>query len=87
MFFLSTDRSPGQPEVFNLESVLRQHEGAFKALILAENWANFQPSPEELYTIDIRVRVHGPISWYQGDSVIFVRSPEQIEVLDQPGQP
>ncbi|HMN61723.1 MAG TPA: hypothetical protein PJ988_15240, partial [Anaerolinea sp.] len=61
------------------------HMGAFKAMILIQDWPNFQPSPEALYPVGMRVRVHGLIDWYQGDPVIFVHTPDQIEPL--PAQP
>jgi hypothetical protein len=60
------------------------HMGAFKALILVDSWQNFSPAPEALYTIGQKVKVHGLIDWYQGDPVIYVSRPEQIEVISGP---
>jgi hypothetical protein len=56
------------------------HAGAFKAMILAKDWANFPRSPEETYVVGMRVRVNGLIDWYQGDPVIYVERPDAIEV-------
>ena len=58
------------------------HVGFFKARILKEDAVNFSAPPDTLYSIGMRVRVTGLIEWYQGDPVIYVHSPEQIEVLD-----
>jgi hypothetical protein len=60
------------------------HEGAFKAQIPADSWQNFLPSPEAMYATGQQVRVHGLIEWYQGDPVIYVHSPDQIEVITGP---
>jgi len=60
------------------------HEGAFKALIPVESMPHFIAPPEELYFPGQRIRVRGLIEWYQGDPVIYVRGPEQIEVLANP---
>lgn len=57
------------------------HVNYFKALIPVESWKNFPVLPELLYGTGQSVRVHGKIEWYQGDPVIYVRSPEQIEIL------
>ena len=65
------------------------HAGAFKALIPEDSWQRFYPSPEALYTPGQHVRVSGLIEWYQGDPVIYVRNPNQVEVIlgSSPTQP
>ena len=58
------------------------HQGAFKALILAGDWKNFSRPPDTLYATGQAVRVQGLIEWYQGDPVIYVRGPDQIQILN-----
>ncbi len=57
------------------------HEGAFKAMVEKADWPNFSAQPDQLFGPGQTVRVHGLIEWYQGDPVIYVREPGQIEVL------
>lgn len=57
------------------------HQGAFKVRIMREAWGNFARAPENMYTLDQRVRVTGIIEWYQGDPVIYAVEPGQIEVM------
>ncbi|MGQ9549128.1 MAG: outer membrane protein assembly factor BamB family protein [Roseiflexus sp.] len=57
------------------------HQGAFKVRIMKEAWGNFAGEPERLYTLEQRVRVTGIIGWYQGDPVIYVTEPGQIEIV------
>jgi hypothetical protein len=57
------------------------HQGAFKARIMSEAWAHFAAPPESLYAVNQLVRVTGLIVWYQGDPVIYVTDPAQIEVV------
>jgi len=59
------------------------HEGAFKAMILKADWANFSAQPDGLYGPGQTIRVHGLIDWYQGDPVIYVHTPDQIEVVSE----
>lgn len=54
------------------------HQGAFKALIRRADWSRFAAAPEILYRPGEHVAVVGVITWYQGDPVIYVTSPEQI---------
>jgi hypothetical protein len=61
------------------------HQGAFKALIRVNAWKNFSIPPDRLYATGQNVRVHGLIVWYQGDPVIDVRQPDQIEILNEGG--
>ena len=61
------------------------HQGAFKALIPVDDWKNFSIPPDRLYATGQNVRVHGLIVWYQGDQVIDVRQPDQIEILNEGG--
>ncbi len=63
----------------------KPHMGAFKGMILVEDWQNFSAPPETLYPVGARIRIHGLIDWFQGDPVIYVHSPDQIEVLSDPG--
>ncbi|MDW8213028.1 MAG: pyrrolo-quinoline quinone, partial [Roseiflexaceae bacterium] len=60
------------------------HQGSFKALIRREDWARFGGRPEERYRVGQAVRVRGAMAWYQGDPAIYVTTPEQIEVVDEP---
>lgn len=57
------------------------HAGAFKALIPVEYLQNFSENLQLLFRPSQRIRVRGLIEWYQGDPVILLRGPEQIEVL------
>lgn len=57
------------------------HQGAFKIRIMDDAWGRFAAPPENLYAVNQRVRVTGLIEWYQGDPVIYVTEPAQIEVL------
>ncbi len=57
------------------------HQTAFKALILKDDWKNFSLPPEKLYTTGQTVRVQGLIEWYQGDPVIYVHGPDQIQIV------
>jgi len=57
------------------------HQGAFKIRIMDDAWGRFAAPPEELYAVNQRVRVTGLIQWYQGDPVIYVTDPAQIEVF------
>jgi len=57
------------------------HQNAFKALILAEDWQNFSLPPDKLYATGQNIRVQGLIEWYQGDPVIYVHSPDQIQQI------
>jgi hypothetical protein len=59
------------------------HQGAFKIRIMDDVWGRFPAPPESLYAVNQRVRVTGLIRWYQGDPVIYVTDPAQIEVLDR----
>ncbi len=58
------------------------HPGVFKAMILAADWKNFPAPPDQLFGPGQQVKVHGKIDWYQGDPVIYVHDPSQIEVVD-----
>ena len=74
--------------IFNNEkSVLlgfeNPHDGAFKSMILKADWGKFSDQPETLFTIGQVIRVHGLIDWYQGDPVIYVHTPDQIEVVSE----
>ncbi|MDW8145948.1 MAG: PQQ-binding-like beta-propeller repeat protein [Roseiflexaceae bacterium] len=62
----------------------RPHQGSFKALIRQEDWVRFDGRPEMRYRVGQAVRVRGVIQWYQGDPAIYVTTPEQIEVVDEP---
>ncbi len=57
------------------------HQGAFKVRIMREHWGNFAAAPETLYRVGDRLRVSGVIGWYQGDPVIYARTPAQIEIV------
>jgi hypothetical protein len=57
------------------------HQGAFKIRIMKEYWGQFGAPAETLYEVNQRVRVTGLIEWYQGDPVIYVTEPAQIDVV------
>ncbi|MCS6936364.1 MAG: hypothetical protein RML48_04745 [Candidatus Bipolaricaulota bacterium] len=61
--------------------------GSFFVRILKEDWPNFPQHPETLYRPGQTVRVRGKIVWYQGDPVIYVRHPAQIEITTKEAQP
>jgi outer membrane protein assembly factor BamB len=63
------------------------HEGAFKAMILKADWGNFSAQPDQLFGPGQTIRVHGQIEWYQGDPVIYVHTPDQIEVTGEASIP
>lgn len=58
------------------------HQGAFKARILKQDWGAFTASPETLFRVGQTLRVTGPITWYQGDPVIYITHPSQIQVVE-----
>ena len=60
------------------------HQGAFTVRIMKEAWVSFEASPETLYEVGQRVRVTGTITWYQGDPVIYVHDPSQVEIMERP---
>ncbi len=55
--------------------------GSFFVRILQEDWGNFPRPPETIYQPGQLIHVRGKIVWYQGDPVIYVRSPSQIEII------
>jgi outer membrane protein assembly factor BamB len=57
------------------------HQGAFAALIMASDWKNFSEMPDNFYKIGQTISVQGLIDWYEGDPVIYVHGPSQIQVL------
>jgi hypothetical protein len=63
------------------------HQGAFLVRIMKDAWGNFDAPPEAIYSAGQRVRVTGLIEWYQGDPVIYVVDPAQIEGLGEATQP
>jgi len=71
-------------EVFNNGKAVylgfkKPHQGEFLVRILKKDWGNFTQLPETLYAPGEVVRVTGKIEWYQGDPVIYVTGPAQIE--------
>ncbi len=76
-------------EVFNNGKAVylgfeKPHRGAFLARILRRHWHAFADRPEEKYRVGERIRVSGKVEWYQGDPVIYVHSPAQIELVSRP---
>jgi hypothetical protein len=59
------------------------HAGAFKAMIRQADRGSFPVAPDDLFAPGQRVRVTGKVEWYQGDPVVYVASPEQIQVLGE----
>jgi hypothetical protein len=56
------------------------HQGAFAALIPVASLGSFPDKPENLFHLGDEVRITGKIVWYQGDPVIYVSDPAQIEL-------
>lgn len=61
------------------------HQGAFAALIPIEDWKNFSVAPDLQFSTGQCVSVRGLIDWFQGDPVIYVRQPGQIQVMQTCG--
>jgi len=57
------------------------HQGAFAALIPVSYLGSFPDQPENLFHLGDEVRITGKIVWYQGDPVIYVSDPAQIELV------
>ncbi len=57
------------------------HQGAFAALIPVGYLGSFPDQPENLFHLGDEVRITGKIVWYQGDPVIYVSNPAQIELI------
>lgn len=62
----------------------KPHLGTFKVIIRRADWTNFAQPPDVLYQPGMTVRVTGTLQWYQGDPVIYVSQPEQIEASEPP---
>jgi hypothetical protein len=58
------------------------HQGAFLAKIRKSHWPAFSVPPERFYSPGQRVRITGLIEWYQGDPVIYVVDPQQIQRIE-----
>ncbi len=65
------------------------HAGTFKVMIRKSDWSSFPGldgrmgrNVAGLYREGMTVRASGVIEWYQGDPVIYARSPAQILVQD-----
>ncbi len=59
----------------------KPHSGAFLVRIMQPYWANFSQPPETLFAPGQRVQVTGTLGWYQGDPVMYLTRPEQINVI------
>jgi hypothetical protein len=57
------------------------HQGAFAALIPVSYLDRFPDRPENLFHLGDAVQITGKIVWYQGDPVIYVSEPAQVEVV------
>jgi outer membrane protein assembly factor BamB len=57
------------------------HQGAFAALIPVTYLELFPDQPENLFHLEDQVKITGKIVWYQGDPVIYVSDPAQIEFM------
>lgn len=55
------------------------HQGSFKVIIPIEVWDEFSTHPELLFNPGQEILITGKIVWYQGDPVIYLRNPRQIE--------
>jgi hypothetical protein len=56
------------------------HQGTFAVLIMAGDWKNFSEMPDKFYKVGQTISVQGLIDWYEGDPVIYVHGPGQIQV-------
>jgi hypothetical protein len=56
------------------------HQGAFAALIPLAYLGGFPDQPANLFHLGDEVVITGKIVWYQGDPVIYVSDPAQIEI-------
>jgi outer membrane protein assembly factor BamB len=56
------------------------HQGEFVIRIMKSAWGHFAAPPETIYQVGQSVRVTGQITWYQGDPVMYVSDPSQINV-------
>jgi len=61
----------------------KPHNGEFVVRIMSEDWSNFPDIPDKIYHEGQKVKVTGKIQWYQGDPVIYVKNPSQIEVVSE----
>lgn len=61
----------------------KPHTGYTLIRIMKSNWSNFPIVPDKLYKVGQKIRVTGKIQWYQGDPVIYVTNPSQIEVVSE----
>jgi len=57
------------------------HQGVFAALIPVGYLDQFPDQPENLFHLGDEVKITGKIVWYQGDPVIYVSDPTQIELV------
>jgi hypothetical protein len=44
------------------------------------DWKNFSEAPDKTYQVGQTISVQGLIDWYEGDPVIYVHRPGQIQV-------
>ncbi len=58
----------------------KPHRGALVVRIMKEDWDSFGGIPDKQYQVGQMIQVTGRIGWYQGDPVIYVQNPEQIQV-------
>lgn len=73
-------------EIFNSGKAVyitfsRPHQGDFIARIPAGAWEHFPAAPETLYVPHRPMQISGVIGWYQGDPIITITRPQQIEVV------
>ncbi len=59
----------------------KPHTGYTLVRIMKSNWSNFPTVPDKFYKVGQKIRVTGKIQWYQGDPVIYVTKPSQIQVV------
>jgi hypothetical protein len=59
------------------------HQGEFVFLIPWKYRGYFADDPQNLYRLSDEITITGKIVWYQGDPVIYVTDPSQIEVISK----
>ncbi len=57
------------------------HQGHFIVRILKQHWNNFPYSFEQRFYPGQVVQVRGKLEWYQGAPVMYLTSPQQIQVI------
>ncbi len=57
------------------------HQGHFIVRVLKSYWQNFSPALETAYSAGQIIQVRGKLEWYQGAPVMYLTSPDQIQLI------